>query len=1515
MAFQGLLKGLLGGPPCRTRSVLRHQEIEGIKDMPRPVRSWQGEEFGKGDLTPHEAGQVLGDDILLFRFIMVYIVAEEVRKMRGGEEKVWLGLEQPSEAPYCPEAVCLWKTRQWEEFAKAYQLHLQNFGQGDFGGSTVKPTTFGGNMPLHLPPKRRIKAPVRQTEGLTKQEICQQSSELSRWVPGLMREVAISIQTFVLKQQVKVKKLSWAEHIAADHTPFRKDCRVCQQAAAKDFYHKRSKLPPKVPPKVGILSLDVAGPLRVAPDLSKGEAKYLLVGTFTWPSRKQDGEEEEEEKWEVEEDLPADAPQIDDPLAVEGGIFNDDDEDESEAPQPEVKDLGEKKSEEVEKEAPLPEEEQEERKDVKVVVQKLVVPMATRSRSEIMKHIVDFYLRLRADGYIVSQIHTDNAGEFQSKALATWCMTRAILHTFTPGDQAQSNGRAEAAIAHTKSCIRRMLMAAEAGFERWPIAARCLNERWRREANGTVEDVPPFLSSVLTRKRFWRSRELEPTQERVIYLAPSWLRHGHWVERPDGTQFVARMVMRKFKDPPTEEQWIGVEDHLNELELRRRVRGKITVRQLREVEDEEQNIEEGVSSEEEETEKERRFMKIIEEEMTHAVCEEQAALSVVLEGVAKLREVTVKPNEVDEVLQTRIVSQQEVRKKAKDWGPAIVSELTSLFEKKGALRKISAAEGKKMIQEGKAEVLPAKVVYTIKPLPGHPQGKLKVRIVACGNFSQEDPQMEVFASGTNAVSVRIGLALASQLDWHGISVDIRTAFLNADMKLGQVEGKEDEEAEEKKALIKPPAILRELGYVEEDEWWLVLKALYGYKQSPRLWSDYRDEKLAALQILEEGRKFRLQQLLSEPNIWKILEIKGSTKRGEDDEEMQDWVIVENDTPEEPGETLTILRGVLLVYVDDILALGERPIIHLVIKHLRNLWETSEPEEITDTSGTRFLGMELWRTPKGVWKATQINYTMDLLQRNLGGSPEDWPVRKVPISKETEFEEEMEKSLPQVREAQRVVGELIWLSTRCRPDLMFVMAKLSSGITRYPAAVVNAAAQVWKFLAGTLSHGLEFSNRANEFDLNIFSDASFGDQCQGCSMIQWGKSLLLWKSSKQALRSTSTAEAELIELLDAATAGEAVRVVVEELLQRPAHAKAFTDSSSALAIATGDTGSWRTRHLRRRALSLRWRITRGDWVLRHIPGAEMPADLGTKPLSFEKFAKFKEMMGMSMEKNTKEEEPHQKVREENQEIKSMKITSAVGNADAKKALAAVLLIAQFAMTKGQGEEDSGLYDLNSSDVLVIWVVIPLIVALVAILVMHRMNLNELRLRSTQMDEEVERRVQSRLQQLENQGVERSVREVSNLRRRGQPSSSSTAAAGIREEDGSPETHAPRPSAAAASAAAESAAGAAAGSAVSAAAQSAAGAADGSAVSAAAQSAAGAAAGSAAGAVTESANQLSTGMAVQSESSAPNTDSGTDSGDSASTTTPASTGLPDGGKDFAAFSFQFRFSFLGLSLLLL
>ena len=59
---------------------------------------------------------------------------------------------------------------------------------------------------------------------------------------------------------------------------------------------------------------------------------------------------------------------------------------------------------------------------------------------------------------------------------------------------------------------------------------------------------------------------------------------------------------------------------------------------------------------------------------------------------------------------------------------------------------------------------------------------------------------------------------------------------------------------------------------------------------------------------------------------------------------------------------------------------------------------------------------------------------------------------------------------------------------------------------------------------------------------------------------------------------------------------------------------LTDSSSAMAIASEGSGSWRTRHLRVRAFNLRWRLEDQSWSTHHVPGIRMLADVGTKALS-------------------------------------------------------------------------------------------------------------------------------------------------------------------------------------------------------------------------------------------------------------------------------------------------------------
>ena len=1045
-AFDGSLKALIAGPPCRTRSVLRHYKVENIPEMPRPIRAW-GQEFGLKELSDSEREALEMDDILMFRSLMVYIVAEELRKMEGLEEEVGFGMEQPTEPDYNEDVVSWWRTPQWKAMERSYKFAQQKFLQSTLGALASKPTTWAGNLQLDLP-EEQIWGRKRQVEGLSKEAICKASKALARWPPLMMRLIAMKLQTKIWKEEVTFRKLSWQEHVAAGHAPFRSDCMVCQRAAGKEGHHKRSKLPPKV----GVLSVDFAGPLKLAEDLFRGSAKYLLIGAFVWFANEKEEEEpeiildEEEKQLELEDEEAANQ---------EGAEADDEREDEEEGRQDEVEE--EKDDEEKEGEV-------EEREEVKTKVIKLAVPIPSRAKAVVQKAIAGMYIQLKSDGYQVSQLHSDMATEFRTEELASWCRARDIAQTFTAGNQPQSNGRAESTVAYVKSRLRRALFAANVGVELWPIAARYRNEVFRKEGMGEKVKWPTFYSKVVVRKRFWRTRELEPTQEVVRYLAPSWAYHGHWVLRPDGSQVLTRMVMHNLVEPPALQDWIALEDQLSPLEARWRIRGRLAARGLclaEESEDEEQKLEE-----------QKKVRRLIEEELTLATEAEQDINSVVaVEGVVKLRQCLERGGPEDEVLQTRIIPQGEVRREIEVWRKPIQAELDALLRAKEALEAIPEKQGEEWLKAGEAELIPSKMVYSIKPDPMQLSGKRKARIVACGNYAEDGYQaQDLYAGGASAMGLRLSIALAAKFQWHGMVLDVKNAFLNAPMKLP----KDGEKV--KRALMRPPPMLVQHNFCRADELWWVKKAMYGYRVSPRLWSDHRDQELARLPVVVNGRRMRLVQLVSEPSLWKLLPEDGSME--------QEMV------------------GLLVVYVDDVLSLGPPQVIAAMKEALQSLWETSTPELVGEQEAVRFLGGELWREEKsGTWRITQQAYIQDLLQRN--GALDQLKVRRTPMAKEIEEEEEAEIEEKEVKEAQRFMGELVWVVTRSRPDLMLAVSKLSTAMAKHPRAVKKSVEHLWGYMKDTTTLGLVFKKEDVEEEiLKVFTDASFGEKPWGCILIHF-----------------------------------------------------------------------------------------------------------------------------------------------------------------------------------------------------------------------------------------------------------------------------------------------------------------------------------------------------------------------------------------------------------------------------
>ena len=287
-------------------------------------------------------------------------------------------------------------------------------------------------------------------------------------------------------------------------------------------------------------------------------------------------------------------------------------------------------------------------------------------------------------------------------------------------------------------------------------------------------------------------------------------------------------------------------------------------------------------------------------------------------------------------------------------------------------------------------------MITLKPGP-----RRKIRLVACGNFvdpsTADQKDQCLYASGADAVCWHYVLKRSAEESWLASVLDIRTAFLNAPLDI-EADGHGQEPT---MVVLKPPLLLK-TGHVGPKDYYLAQKTMYGLRQSPRCWGVYRDQ---ALRSMKSSQGHCFVQAEAEPNLWSIMLGEG------DDEDREEKVV-----------------GFLLVYVDDLMITSDESTIKTIAEVLQAQWETSTPEEI-GSEKVKFWGMEITKTHEGGYRASQEDYIKD-----KEGVPEGKNV-KVPMSKDAApMPEDPTPEL--VNAAQKLVGELMWLSTRARPDVAF-----------------------------------------------------------------------------------------------------------------------------------------------------------------------------------------------------------------------------------------------------------------------------------------------------------------------------------------------------------------------------------------------------------------------------------------------------------------------------------------------
>ena len=287
---------------------------------------------------------------------------------------------------------------------------------------------------------------------------------------------------------------------------------------------------------------------------------------------------------------------------------------------------------------------------------------------------------------------------------------------------------------------------------------------------------------------------------------------------------------------------------------------------------------------------------------------------------------------------------------------------------------------------------------------------------------------------------------------------------------------------------------------------------------------------------------------------------------------------------------------------------------------------------------RLVEIDIWKLQTGIY-VCQESYVRDVLKRNgeEHGRSSGVPVTKDQVAKADEVNA---RSSELVRSAQKVTGELMWVGTKTRPDLMYVLAQMSQNTLKSPAVVVDIAAQTRRYLQKTIREGL-FFEKTEDDTLEVLSDSSYGPagmDSQGAVVVMWGHSPMMWRAGKQATPSLSTAKSELGEAIEGLVMGDAVDCMIKELTGGGYGKVVKIDNQAACSLLAEASGSWRTRHLRLRASHLRWRLTRADWVTE--------ADIGTKVMTAPKLSQMRQMIGVKLPDEIKKIEEEEQCEELN-----------------------------------------------------------------------------------------------------------------------------------------------------------------------------------------------------------------------------------------------------------------------------
>ena len=463
-----------------------------------------------------------------------------------------------------------------------------------------------------------------------------------------------------------------------------------------------------------------------------------------------------------------------------------------------------------------------------------------------------------------------------------------------------------------------------------------------------------------------------------------------------------------------------------------------------------------------------------------------------------------------------------------------------------------------------ANLMSCHMVFTVKRNSDGSIEKFKCRLVANGNTQRHGVDFDrIFSTVVRVSTIRLVLAVAAARDYNLTSIDVKQAYLQAELN-------------EDLYMTMPPG----LASYDRDGHRLVVKlrkSLYGLKQAGREWGQLLMSFLVSYGFIRSSIDVCMYTFTSGSSfIWLCVWV-------------DDCVIVDN---------CSATRNKFISALDARFPLTDKGDLEWILGVKITRDRQRRTLDLSQELYVRDLVKRFGSLVEGLTKRfdSPVDSTVCL-------SPDQCPAHDSPEAAAMAAHHDDYMSL---------VGAFLWLSNVTRPELSYITSQLARFVSNPGRIHYTAALRVLLYLDGSSQRTLHYAPKASlGFQTYVDSNWDVRFSISGAVFVFMGCAIH-WFSKTQRSVSLSSTEAEFFAAMMAARDCVQIREVLVDLgLLAPGPSIVRSDNKSVIDLSFDAIAFKKTKHIMRAAEFLRDLCLRSVLTLRWISGENNPADIFTK----------------------------------------------------------------------------------------------------------------------------------------------------------------------------------------------------------------------------------------------------------------------------------------------------------------